>query len=78
MTDDTTRSAGTTIPRWQFFLRPILEVLADGQVRHRRELQDDVSRHVGLTEDQMAERLDSGQRRATNRIGWAMSDLTRA
>lgn len=68
----------STIPTRYELLRPVLEVLSDGAVRHRRVIYAEVARHIGLTDEQLAERLDAGDSRAHNRIGWAMSDLTRA
>ncbi|MFB7878863.1 restriction endonuclease [Nocardia sp. NPDC056064] len=66
------------MPVWSGFLTPILEVLADGRTWRKRELVGSVSDHVGLTLEQRAEVLPSGQRRAANRIGWALSALSRA
>lgn len=66
------------MPVWHGFLTPVLEVLSDGAVWRKRDLHEAVSKHVGLTEDQRAELLPSGQRRFDNRIGWALSGLNRA
>lgn len=68
----------STMPIWSGFLTPILEVLADGEVWRTRELVTAVCDHIGLTDTQRAEVLPSGQRRAPNRIGWALSALVRA
>jgi len=68
----------STIPSWHEFLRPVLEVLADGQVWRKRDMERAVASLAGLTEDQLAETLESGQARAINRIGWATSALRRA
>ncbi|GEM31917.1 restriction endonuclease [Nocardia neocaledoniensis NBRC 108232] len=68
----------STMPIWSGFLTPILEVLADGEVWRKRELVTAVCDHIGLTDAQRAEILPSGQRRAPNRIGWALSALVRA
>ncbi|MFZ2173513.1 MAG: restriction endonuclease, partial [Rhodococcus sp. (in: high G+C Gram-positive bacteria)] len=66
------------MPVWYGFLTPVLEVLSDGGIWRKRNLHDAVSKHVGLTQDQREELLPSGQRRADNRIGWALSGLNRA
>ncbi|MFC4373750.1 restriction endonuclease [Nocardia halotolerans] len=66
------------MPIWSGFLTPVLEVLTDGQIWHKRDLHTAVQDHLGLTDDQRAEMLQSGQRRADNRIGWALSALYRA
>ncbi len=65
------------MPVWSGFLTPVLEVLTDGQVWRKRELHTAVEDHVGLTAEQRAEVLPSGQGRADNRIGWALSGLYR-
>ena len=66
------------MPTWEEFLLPVLQVLADGQTRGRREMSDLVATHVGLTEEQRSELLESGQPKADNRIGWALSGLARS
>jgi restriction system protein len=63
------------MPTWEGFLVPVLQVLADGQQRGRREMSHLVAEHVGLTEEQRAELLESGQPKADNRVGWALSGL---
>lgn len=68
----------STMPIWSGLLTPILEVLADGEIWRRRELVVAVCDHIGLTDAQRAEVLPSGQQRASNRIGWALSALVRA
>lgn len=73
-----TAAPGITVPVWQQFMLPVLQVLSDGVVRQRRELRDATFAHMKLTESQLAEQLGSGQLRAENRIGWAISDLVRA
>lgn len=66
------------MPVWYGMLTPILKVLDDGAVWRKRELEVAVCDHIGLTADQRSETLPSGQFRALNRIGWALSGLTRA
>lgn len=56
----------------------MLAVLADGETRGFRELCDLVADAAGLTEETRNERLDSGQPRFMNRIGWACSAMTKA
>lgn len=65
------------MPTWEQFNVPILTVLSDGVTRTLRELRRDVADAVGLTIEQRAETLASGQMRADNRIGWAASYLNR-
>ena len=64
-------------PTWEEFNVPVLTVLSDGVVRSLRQLRRDVADAVGLSPEQRAETLRSGQLRADNRIGWAASYLTR-
>ncbi|CAN5796326.1 restriction endonuclease [soil metagenome] len=64
-------------PTWEQFNVPVLTVLSDGATRSLRELRRDVADAVGLTAEQRAETLASGQLRAGNRIGWAASYLNR-
>lgn len=66
------------MPVWSGFLTPVLEVLSDGGTWRKRDLHVAVEDHVGLTVEQRAETLPSGQGRADNRIGWALSGLYRA
>lgn len=67
----------SAMPTWEEFNVPVLTVLSDGATRTLRELRRDVADAVGLTAEQRAETLASGQLRADNRIGWAASYLNR-
>lgn len=66
----------TSMPTWDEFMVPMLDLLADGQVRPLREIRDRLMEST-LTDDQRAAVLPSGQPKADNRIGWAASYLTR-
>ena len=50
----------SAMPTWEGFVLPILQVLADGAARRRRELHDMAADQLGLTPDQRAETLSSG------------------
>ena len=51
---------------------PLLEFLADGQVRHIREAASDLTEHFGLTPEEVKEPVPSGgQSRFVNRVQWA-------
>lgn len=63
---------------WPTFTRPTLAVLSDGQTWQTAKLFDAVADEMNLTPSQRAETLNSGQARARNRMGWALSHLTRA
>jgi restriction system protein len=66
------------MPTWDGFLLPVLRVLQDGRTVSARDLQDQVTDCVGLTNAQRDEGLQSGQLRFRNRIRWAASSLARA
>ncbi|WP_307786470.1 restriction endonuclease [Nocardia farcinica] len=68
----------SAMPVWSGFLTPVLRVLTDGKIWRKRDLHTAVEDHLGLTAEQRAEVLPSGQRRVDNRIGWALSGLYRA
>ncbi|AXK84771.1 restriction endonuclease [Nocardia farcinica] len=68
----------SAIPPWSGFLTPVLKVLTDGKIWRKRDLHTAVEDYVGLTAEQRAEVLPSGQGRADNRISWALSGLYRA
>ena len=65
------------MPTWEGFMVPCLEALRDGSVQSRRDINGLVSEVVGLKDDQRAVVLSSGQPMYANRIGWALSQLTR-
>lgn len=67
----------STMPTWEGFNIPVLKVMSDGATRSLRQLRGDVEDAVGLTPEQRAEMLGSGQSRSDNRIGWAVSFLHR-
>ncbi len=68
----------SAMPTWDGFLLTVLQVVRGGDTVQARELQDRVGDHVGLTQAQRDEVLESGQLRFRNRIGWAVSSLARA
>lgn len=64
------------IPDFQSIMRPLLENLADGEIRRNRETNDYLAQHFQLTENELAEMLPSGYARLfENRIGWAKTHL---
>jgi restriction system protein len=70
--------ASVALPTWDQFMIPVLKVLADGQVRSRRQLYDEVAAAERLSHEQKAIILDSGQAKYENRIGWAVTYLAKA
>jgi restriction system protein len=71
-------TALSDLPTWEGFMVPVLQVSADGEVRTRRQMYSDVAAHMRLADHQLAETLRSGQGKADNRVGWALSFLVRA
>ena len=65
------------MPTWEGFMVPCLSVLSDGATRSRREMNALAADAVGLSVDQRATLLSSGQPMYANRIGWALSFLAR-
>jgi restriction system protein len=66
----------TTMPPWEEFMRPVLEILCDQVVRDRRELGLEVAKYLNLTEDQIQETTASGQPLFMNRMGWGLSFMS--
>src|SRR5699024_5161008 len=64
------------MPAWEVFMIPTLQVMSDGVVRHRRELQPLVAGLMRLPQEQRDEMIASGQKKFENRIGWGLSFLT--
>lgn len=65
------------LPKWHEFMAPILRVLLDGTTRPRREIYELVADETKLTAEQRAEVLAGGDLKYVNRIGWALSYLSR-
>lgn len=76
MTESETHA--TQMPRWQDFMIPTLRVLSNGAAWSRRDLMAAVLDEAHMSAEQRSVILNSGQPMAENRIGWAISDLTRA
>jgi restriction system protein len=68
------------VPGFRYFLRPVLELVADKKEvsNARNSLIIPVKEKMRLTEQDAAERLDSGGNRIANRVGWALTYLTKA
>lgn len=56
----------------------ILRLMADGQSRHGYEISAQVIQMADLSPAEKAERLNTGQSRAENRIGWGVSAFLHA
>lgn len=65
-------------PTWERYMIPSLQVLADGEVHRTRAINDDAADLLGLTDEDRAALIPSGQPRYQNRATWALSYLSRA
>ncbi|MET9327986.1 AAA family ATPase [Tsukamurella sp. NPDC003166] len=65
------------MPPWQHFIHAVLAVLSDGRVWATADLKHAAVDAAGLSEELRAETFDTGGNRAENRVGWALSHLTR-
>jgi restriction system protein len=67
------------VPDYQSFLLPLLSFLQDGVEHPSREAYDTMAKLFALTESDCKELLPSGQQaKYENRIGWALTYLTKA
>lgn len=67
------------IPDFQSIMRPLLEHLADGEVKNNQETIDALGRYFHLAGDELSALLPSGQQSIfTNRIAWAKAHLKKA
>ena len=64
-------------PTWDQLLRPVLE-LACREPITRRSAKEHVYKVVPMTKEEKEERLKSGILKVANRVGWAVSHLTKA
>lgn len=67
-----------SIPKWHEFMAPILQVMADESTRDRSQITESAADLVGLSSDERAVALTTGQPMHANRVGWAISHLTKA
>ncbi|WP_348788448.1 restriction endonuclease [Leifsonia sp. NPDC080035] len=74
----TTDDAQSLVPIWPAFVIPVLSILANGETMQRRELHDAAADAVGLSADARTETLNSGGTRYMQRVGWALSNLSKA
>jgi len=66
------------VPIWPAFVLPVLRVLEDGRVLHRKDVFDEAAEVAGLSEEARSETLRSGGYRYEQRLGWALSNLLKA
>jgi len=66
------------VPIWPAFVIPVLRVLEDGRTLHRKDVFDEAADIAGLTFEARRETLRSGGYRYEQRLGWALSHLSKA
>tara|TARA_B100000378_G_scaffold270356_1_gene259480 strand:+ start:833 stop:1690 length:858 start_codon:yes stop_codon:yes gene_type:complete len=59
-------------------MAPILRVMADGEIRDRSDITESAAAEVGLTAAERDVTLTTGQPMYANRVGWAISHLTKS
>lgn len=67
-----------TIPKWHEFMAPILRVMEDGATRDRREITEAAADEAQVESSERQITLTTGQPMYANRVGWAISHLSRA
>lgn len=68
-----------SLPNYQSFYAPFLKALTDGNIHIFKDLKKDVIQQMGLSEEDLAEKLPSGRQSIfENRIGWAKTYLKKA
>ncbi len=67
-----------SLPTYEEFMLPFLRAVADGEPHRTRDLIDQLSEVLQLTEEQRLETLKSGSRVVGNRVGWARTYLKKA
>ncbi|GAA1152676.1 restriction endonuclease [Microbacterium oxydans] len=71
-------SEESLVPSWPTLVVPTLQILSDGQSRHRREVFDAVAEYANVGDVARAETLKSGGTRFKQRMGWVLSNLNKA
>lgn len=74
----TRRLLGMAVPNFQSLMRTVLVALEDGQIRPGKEIQEVVRTALGLTGDDLAHVLSSGQSVVYNPVQWASTHLAKA
>ena len=66
------------IPKWHEFMAPVLTIMADGLTRDRSQITELAADVARITPDERKVTLTTGQPKYANRVGWAISHLTKA
>jgi len=67
-----------SIPKWHEFMAPVLRIMADGVLRDRSQITEEAADDAGVTHDERGITLTTGQPMYANRVGWAISHLTKS
>ncbi len=61
-----------TVPGYQSYMTPMLELLSDGQSRHINDISDALAQYFHLSESDLGDMIPSGKKsRHVDRVGWA-------
>ena len=71
------RNNPTHCPRWDEFLRPLLELAAEKPIM-RRSAVPEIAEKFNFSDEIRSYKLKSGQSQINNRAGWAMTSLVKA
>ena len=67
------------IPTYEACMRPLLQLLSDGQIHSTKDLTHAIESHFSLSDEERERLLPSGQQRyIANRVGWAKTSLKNA
>lgn len=66
-----------TVPTWDQYMAPSLQVLSDGEVHRSRDIVEAAADLLGVTAVQREILIPSGQEQYRNRGNWALSYLSR-
>ena len=68
-----------SVPEFQSFLKPLLDIALDGKVHTTKEAREIIAKKMNLTEEDLKEVLPSGtQTKFDNRVAWAKSYFQQA
>ena len=68
-----------SVPPYHVLMLPLLKVMSEGKEMTTNQTKDAVAKYLGLTEEALVERLESGtQTTFDNRMGWARTYLFKA
>lgn len=70
--------AAPEVPTFDDYFIPVLQVLADGGIKKRREIVESASVVLGLTDEQRTQTVPSGEPMYLNRGNWSITHLNKA